>query len=304
MSFLDNLGVTYFTKLLKGYFAAIKHTHNKSDITDFPSTFPPSSHTHSNYLDKDIVEAQSINSPVVIKQHVEFWNSAGGLISDRWKYRVSFCNTGEFKGKGVGSVRFTYATNNPSDSGVGLMGVGLNGVRYLSSGNTDSLLTVPDKIGTIATLEDIEEMKTSRGFFLPFTQIRRIDFTAEGTTDYMEIDIKSATNKNNVLVTELGSYLYIDCGFKSATPNSLKLLPEWNTASVASELVNVAYTIECEDGNSFNGIHGAPVAYSFNPGTYRSAPFRLLFTVPVDESAYTFIQEHGGMKRLTGLVLS
>ena len=46
--YLDYDGLLYFWQKIKTTFAMASHTHTKSEITDFPSTMTPSSHTHGN----------------------------------------------------------------------------------------------------------------------------------------------------------------------------------------------------------------------------------------------------------------
>ena len=46
--YLDYDGLLYFWQKIKTTFAQASHTHTKSEITDFPSTMTPSSHTHGN----------------------------------------------------------------------------------------------------------------------------------------------------------------------------------------------------------------------------------------------------------------
>lgn len=47
-NYLDYDGLLYFWQKLKATFALINHTHTKSQISDFPTTMTPSSHTHGN----------------------------------------------------------------------------------------------------------------------------------------------------------------------------------------------------------------------------------------------------------------
>lgn len=46
--YLDYNGLLYFWQKIKTVFALATHTHTTSQITDFPSSMPPSSHTHGN----------------------------------------------------------------------------------------------------------------------------------------------------------------------------------------------------------------------------------------------------------------
>ena len=46
--YLDYDGLLYFWQKIKTTFALQSHNHTKSDITDFPTTMTPSSHTHGN----------------------------------------------------------------------------------------------------------------------------------------------------------------------------------------------------------------------------------------------------------------
>ena len=46
--YLDYDGLLYFWQKIKTTFAMASHTHTKSEITDFPTTMTPSSHTHGN----------------------------------------------------------------------------------------------------------------------------------------------------------------------------------------------------------------------------------------------------------------
>lgn len=46
--YLDSTGLTIVWQKIKLTFSQLGHTHTKSEITDFPSTMTPSSHTHGN----------------------------------------------------------------------------------------------------------------------------------------------------------------------------------------------------------------------------------------------------------------
>ena len=58
--YLDYDGLLYFWQKLKTAFASISHTHTKSEITDFPSTMPPSSHTHGNITNAGALQSTDI----------------------------------------------------------------------------------------------------------------------------------------------------------------------------------------------------------------------------------------------------
>lgn len=59
--YLDYDGLSHFWSEIKGLFALVSHTHTKSEITDFPTTMTPSSHTHGN-----ITNGGALSSDVTI----------------------------------------------------------------------------------------------------------------------------------------------------------------------------------------------------------------------------------------------
>lgn len=58
--YLDDNGLLYFWGKLKATFALISHTHTKSQITDFPTTMPPTSHTHGNITNAGALQSTDI----------------------------------------------------------------------------------------------------------------------------------------------------------------------------------------------------------------------------------------------------
>lgn len=58
--YLDDNGLLYFWGKLKLTFALISHTHTKSQITDFPTTMPPTSHTHGNITNAGALQSTDI----------------------------------------------------------------------------------------------------------------------------------------------------------------------------------------------------------------------------------------------------
>ena len=58
--YLDDNGLLYFWGKLKLTFALISHTHTKSQITDFPATMPPTSHTHGNITNAGALQSTDI----------------------------------------------------------------------------------------------------------------------------------------------------------------------------------------------------------------------------------------------------
>ena len=58
--YLDDNGLLYFWGKIKATFALISHTHTKSEITDFPSTMTPSSHTHGNITNAGALQTTDV----------------------------------------------------------------------------------------------------------------------------------------------------------------------------------------------------------------------------------------------------
>ena len=58
---LDSNGLLYFWGKLKAYFATISHTHTVSDVTDFPSTMTPASHTHGSITNDGKLQTSDVS---------------------------------------------------------------------------------------------------------------------------------------------------------------------------------------------------------------------------------------------------
>lgn len=58
--YLDDNGLLYFWGKLKLTFALISHTHTKSQITDFPTSMTPTSHTHGNITNAGALQSTDI----------------------------------------------------------------------------------------------------------------------------------------------------------------------------------------------------------------------------------------------------
>jgi hypothetical protein len=58
--YLDYDGLLYFFQKLKTTFAQKTHSHTKSEITDFPTTMTPSSHTHGNIQNEGTLQTTDV----------------------------------------------------------------------------------------------------------------------------------------------------------------------------------------------------------------------------------------------------
>ncbi len=58
--YLDENGLLYFWQKIKTMFALVAHTHTKSQITDFPTSMTPSSHTHGNITNAGALQSTDI----------------------------------------------------------------------------------------------------------------------------------------------------------------------------------------------------------------------------------------------------
>lgn len=58
--YLDNNGLLYFWQKIKTMFALVTHTHTKSQITDFPTSMTPSSHTHGNITNEGALQSTDV----------------------------------------------------------------------------------------------------------------------------------------------------------------------------------------------------------------------------------------------------
>lgn len=58
--YLDNNGLLYFWQKIKNTFALASHSHTKSEITDFPSSMTPSSHTHGNITNAGALQTTDV----------------------------------------------------------------------------------------------------------------------------------------------------------------------------------------------------------------------------------------------------
>lgn len=59
--YLDKDGLLYFWQKIKNTFALSSHTHTVSNITDFPSTMTPSSHTHGNVTNDGKLQTSDVD---------------------------------------------------------------------------------------------------------------------------------------------------------------------------------------------------------------------------------------------------
>lgn len=58
--YLDENGLLYFWQKIKTKFALVTHTHTKSQITDFPTSMTPSSHTHGNITNEGALQSTDV----------------------------------------------------------------------------------------------------------------------------------------------------------------------------------------------------------------------------------------------------
>lgn len=58
--YLDENGLLYFWQKIKTMFALVTHTHTKSQITDFPTSMTPSSHTHGNITNEGALQSTDV----------------------------------------------------------------------------------------------------------------------------------------------------------------------------------------------------------------------------------------------------
>lgn len=58
--YLDDNGLLYLWGKIKEKFALKTHTHTKSEITDFPTTMPPTSHTHGNITNTGTLQTTDV----------------------------------------------------------------------------------------------------------------------------------------------------------------------------------------------------------------------------------------------------
>lgn len=58
--YLDDSGLLYFWQKIKNTFALASHSHTKSEISDFPSTMTPSSHTHGNITNAGALQTTDV----------------------------------------------------------------------------------------------------------------------------------------------------------------------------------------------------------------------------------------------------
>lgn len=58
--YLDDNGLLYLWGKIKEKFALKTHTHTKSEITDFPTTMPPTSHTHGNITNAGALQTTDV----------------------------------------------------------------------------------------------------------------------------------------------------------------------------------------------------------------------------------------------------
>lgn len=58
--YLDDNGLLYLWGKIKEKFALKTHTHTKSEITDFPATMPPASHTHGNITNTGTLQTTDV----------------------------------------------------------------------------------------------------------------------------------------------------------------------------------------------------------------------------------------------------
>ena len=59
--YLDKDGLLYFWQKIKNTFALVSHTHTVSNISDFPSTMTPSSHTHGNITNDGKLQTSDVD---------------------------------------------------------------------------------------------------------------------------------------------------------------------------------------------------------------------------------------------------
>ena len=59
--YLDENGLLYFWQKIKTMFALVAHTHTKSQITDFPTSMTPSSHTHGNITNEGALQSTDVD---------------------------------------------------------------------------------------------------------------------------------------------------------------------------------------------------------------------------------------------------
>lgn len=57
---LDENGLLYVWQKIKNTFALASHSHTKSEITDFPTTMTPSSHTHGNITNAGALQSTDV----------------------------------------------------------------------------------------------------------------------------------------------------------------------------------------------------------------------------------------------------
>ncbi len=58
--YLDQNGLLYFWQKIKTKFALATHNHTKSEITDFPTSMTPSSHTHGNITNAGALQSTDV----------------------------------------------------------------------------------------------------------------------------------------------------------------------------------------------------------------------------------------------------
>ena len=97
--------------------AESNHTHKKNQITDFPSTMPPSAHSHGNIdssgrcgNDMGKLLATGLNGVITAKTMVELGLKPTNVTDDTGTVSITLSNNRDYKFTGVTSLSFTKGT--------------------------------------------------------------------------------------------------------------------------------------------------------------------------------------------------